>query len=151
MSIHNDVTLKNMTYNGQEVKRWIHNGVQVFLSVEPFYIIKNSAWVDSSYGWTCTSGEGANWGVNGGNLINNSDDYSMFKSTSWNTKGLTNVRVKISQNGGTGSVTINGTNLGNLLEKAWGEYTGTVSGTTCSIDMGLDGGAWCYIEELYFY
>ena len=30
MSLTNNTTLKNMNYNGEKVKKWIHNGVQVF-------------------------------------------------------------------------------------------------------------------------
>ena len=32
MSSHNDVRLKNMTYNGQKVKKWRHNGTVVYSS-----------------------------------------------------------------------------------------------------------------------
>lgn len=117
----------------------------------PFYVIQNSAWVGIKPNYTCTYGDGSNWAVAEYGCKNNSDEYSVFTSQSWSTKGLTNVRVKISQNGGSGNVVINGTNLGNLLEKAWGEHTGAVTGSTCNIDMGLNGGSWCYIEELYFY
>ena len=30
-----------MIYNGQEVKTWVHNGVEVFVSAKPFYWIKD--------------------------------------------------------------------------------------------------------------
>lgn len=142
--------------DGQSVKnlRSTHGDVLNLYAVwkaNPFYVIQNSAWIGITPNWTCTYGEGVNWTVAEYGCMNSSDEYSVFSSISWNTKGLTNVRVKISQNGGSGNVVINGTNLGNLMDKAWGEYTGTLSGSTCNIDMGLNSGSWCYIEELYFY
>ena len=39
--ITNDVQLKSMTYNGQEVKTWVHNGVEVWSKATPFYWINN--------------------------------------------------------------------------------------------------------------
>lgn len=38
---HNGVELKSMTFDGQEVITWVHNGVEVFGISKPFYGIEN--------------------------------------------------------------------------------------------------------------
>lgn len=48
MTKHNGTEIQGMTYNGQEVSTWIHNGVEVFSASEPFYWIQNSV-VQSGY------------------------------------------------------------------------------------------------------
>lgn len=130
-------------------------------TAEPFYAIQNGKWANSEdtshgvNGWLHIDGSSSNWSVNQGNISNNNDngsqDYGKFRSPSWNTEGLSNVRIKVISADGGGSVTVNGTNLANLLTLGVGTHEGTISGNTVYIDAGLDGGSWCNIDELYFY
>ena len=47
--IQNGIELQTMTFNGQEVDTWIHNGVEVYSGFTPFYVIENGFLVDGNY------------------------------------------------------------------------------------------------------
>ena len=61
--IYNGVEIEVMTFNGNKVETWIHNGVEVFSGFEPFYWIKDAVVQDgypSSYA-TVTQSNTETW------------------------------------------------------------------------------------------